>query len=149
MPFEQTPRRAHPQSVDLFVDRRFFFYVKVGRRNVGFGLIIIVIRYKILDCVVGKKGLKLLVKLCRQRFVVSDDQRWPLYLLDHVRDRKRLAAARNSQQNLVLLTGIQICYELLDSFGLITLRRVFRHETKLHALIIMQNARRRKSPRAV
>ena len=27
MPFEQPARGAHPQPVDLVVDRRFFFYV--------------------------------------------------------------------------------------------------------------------------
>ena len=55
-PLKQRARRGHPQAVDLFVDRRFFFDVGVRGRNVGFRLVIVVIGNEILDRVFGKEA---------------------------------------------------------------------------------------------
>jgi len=48
---------AHP--VDLLVDRAVFFYVGVGARDVGLGLVVVVVADEILDRIVGEEGLEL------------------------------------------------------------------------------------------
>src|SRR5205085_2242394 len=60
-PLEQTARRRQSQAVDLFVDRRFLLDEGVGRRDVGFGLIVIVITDEVFDGVLRKERLELLV----------------------------------------------------------------------------------------
>ena len=72
---------------------------------------------------------------------MSNHKRRPLNLLNHIRDRKCLAAARDPKQNLVFFTIVQICNKLFDCLGLVALRRIFRNETELHTLIIKQKAR--------
>ena len=113
-------RRGQSQPVDLVVDRRFFFYVKVRRRNVRLGLVVIVIGDKILDRVLRKKCLEFLIKLGRKRLVMGQNKRRPLDLLDHVRDRERLAAARDAEQHLVLCAVVQALNQLLDRLRLVT-----------------------------
>ena len=44
-------------AVDLLVDRGFFLDIGVGARNIGFGLVVVVIGDEILDRVVGKEDL--------------------------------------------------------------------------------------------
>src|SRR4051812_41439439 len=121
MPLEKRTRRAHSQAIDLLVDRRFFFYVQIGGGNVRLRLVVVVIRNKILDRVLGKERLEFLVKLGRESFVVREDKRRTLDFLDDVRDRERFTGARYSQQNLVLLAPVQSLDKLGDRLGLIAL----------------------------
>jgi hypothetical protein len=64
-------------------------------------LIIVVIRNEVFDRVLGKKRAELLVKLRGECLIVRDDERGPLRLVDHTRDRECLAAAGDAEQNLV------------------------------------------------
>ena len=143
-PLKKRARRREPQTINLLVDGRFFFYVKIGGRNVGLGLVIVVIRDKILDRVLGEKSLEFLIKLCRERLVMRQHECRPLRLFDHMGNRKCLAAARYAQQNLIFRAVVQIIDELFDCFGLIALRRIFRNETELHPLIIAKECRKIK-----
>ena len=61
MPLEQPACRREPQPVDLVVDRRFFFDIKVGRGNICLGLVIVIVRDKIFDRIFREKCLKFLV----------------------------------------------------------------------------------------
>ena len=101
-PLEQRTSRRQPQPVDLFVDSRFFFYVKVGGRNVCFRLVVVVVRDEIFDRVLGEERLEFLIELGGERLIMCQHQRRPLRLLDNVRDRKRFAAARDAEQDLIL-----------------------------------------------
>ncbi len=69
-----------PQAVDLLVDRGVFLDVDVALRDVGFGLIIVVIADEIVDRVVRKELLELAIELGGQRLVVREDERRPLDL---------------------------------------------------------------------
>ena len=80
-----------PQTVDLFVDQRIFFDVRVGGRNVGFWLIIIVVTYKILYRIVREEVLELPIQLGRERLVGGEHQGGAIGLRDDVRNRKGLA----------------------------------------------------------
>ena len=145
VPLKKRTRRAQAKTVDLVVDRRFFLYVEIGGRDVCFRLVIVVIRDKILDRVLRKKSFEFLIKLCRECLVMSKDERRPLHLFDHVRDRKGLSAAGNAEQNLVFGTIIEALNEMFYCRRLVALGLIFRNETKLHTLIIQQNADDRKA----
>ena len=73
--FKQRARRRHAQAIDVFVDDRVLFDVSVRRRNVGFGLVIVVVRNEILDGVFRKERPEFLIKLGRQSLVVRNDKR--------------------------------------------------------------------------
>ena len=71
---EERTRGAHAQLVKLIVDSCFFIDIKICRRDIGFGLVIIVVADEILDGVFRKKRFELVIELCRQRFVVGENQ---------------------------------------------------------------------------
>ena len=60
-------RMAHP--VDLLVNLALFLDIGVRARDIRLGLIVIVVAYKVLDRVIGKKALELPIKLGGQRLV--------------------------------------------------------------------------------
>ena len=59
-----------PQPVDLLVDRRVLLDIDVALRDVGFGLVIVVIADEIRDGVIGEKVAKLGKELGSECFVV-------------------------------------------------------------------------------
>ena len=74
-PLEQRARGRQPQLVQLIVDGRFLLDVNVAGGNVGFRLVIVVIRDEILDGVVREKALELVIELRGQRLVVRQHER--------------------------------------------------------------------------
>ena len=48
---------AQAQALDVFVDRRVFFDVRVRRRHVRFGLVVVVVRDEVLDGVAPERNL--------------------------------------------------------------------------------------------
>ena len=79
------------------IDLEVFFDVSIGGSNVGFGLVIIVIRNKIFDGIVGKKAFKLAIKLCGKGFVMAQNQNGAVELGNHVGNRKGFARASYAQ----------------------------------------------------
>ena len=69
------------QAVDLVVDGRVLLDVEVLRRDVGLGLVVVVVADEVLDRVVREELAELVAELGRQRLVVGDDQRGLLHLL--------------------------------------------------------------------
>ena len=63
--FQQRPGRRMAHPINRFVYARFFFDIGVAARDIGFGLIIVVIRYEIFDGIVGEKAFEFAVKLRR------------------------------------------------------------------------------------
>jgi len=107
-------------TVDLFVDLAFFFDERVGTRNVGFWLIIIIETDKVFDGVVGKETFEFAVKLGSQSFVWGKDNRWSLGCLDYFGDGECFTCTRGPQQNLVAITVGNPCNKFLDCGGLVT-----------------------------
>ena len=52
-------RVAHP--VDLFVDLGFFLDIGVGARDIGFGLVVVVVGHKVFDGVIGEEAFEFAV----------------------------------------------------------------------------------------
>ena len=104
-------RVAHP--VDRLVHRAFLLDVGVGARDIGLGLVIIVIADEIFDRIVGEEALELAIELRGEDLVGREDQRRALQRLDHLGHGEGLARAGDAEQHLVALARLR----RLDQFG--------------------------------
>ena len=107
------------EALDLLVDGRVLLDEGVARRDVGLGLVIIVVADEVLDGVVGEEILELRVELRRQRLVMGDDERRPVALRDHVGHGEGLPRARDPQQRLVPVPRLDRGHQLRDRLRLI------------------------------
>jgi hypothetical protein len=118
-PVRQAGGGAEAQAVEVVVAGGVFFDVDVALRDVGLGLIIVVVTDEIFHGVVGKQFLELFIKLGREGFVMADDQRRPLQSLDDVGHCERLSAARDAQQDVVILVAGKVLHQPVDGSRLI------------------------------
>ena len=88
------------QPVDLVVDRAVLLDVRVARRDVGLGLVVVVVADEVLDPVVGEELAELGGQLGGEALVRCEDQRGPLHLLDRPRHRGALARPGDAEQGL-------------------------------------------------
>ena len=128
---EQRARRRVAQAVDLLVDRRVLLDVEVLRGDVGLGLVVVVVGDEVLDRVVREELPELVAELRGQRLVVRDHERRPLDLLDREGHRGRLAGARDTQQRLEAVAGLDALGELRQRLRLIRYGPVGRVDSKL------------------
>jgi hypothetical protein len=98
---QQRPCRRVAHAVDLLVDRAFLLDIGVGSRDIGLGLVIIVIGDEIFHRIVGEQRPHLAIELRRQRLVRREDQCRPLDLADHMRGGEGLARPGDAEQHLV------------------------------------------------
>ena len=89
------------EAVDLVVDRRVLLDVGVGRREVGLGLVVVVVGDEELDPVLREELPQLRGELGGQRLVGLDDQGRALDLLDRPGDRGGLPAPGDALEGLV------------------------------------------------
>jgi len=113
---------------DLVVDRGFLLNVGVRLRDVGLGLVVVVVRDEVLDGVPREEGLELLVELRGERLVVRQHQRRPVGLRDHRRHGEGLARSRDAQQHLVLVAALEAAHELVDRARLVALGLEVAHQ---------------------
>ena len=123
-------RQAHP--VDFFVDFCFFFDVQVMPRNVGFRLVIIVIRHEIFNRVFREELAEFRIELGCQRLVVRHHQRRHLQALNHIGDGKRLAGCSRAKQHLVAVPFFHPFHQLINGFRLVTSRLVWSYQFEIH-----------------
>ena len=140
-PLEEAARRREPEPVDLLVDRRLLLDVRVRLRDVGLGLVVVVVRDEVLDGVAREEGLELLVELRGERLVVGQHERRAVHLGDDRGHRERLAAAGDAEQHLVLVAAQQAGRELVDRAGLVAPRLEVAHQLELRV------GRRGRQPR--
>ena len=105
-PGEQRGGRRVPEPLDLVVHRRVLLDVGVGLRDVGLGLVVVVVAHEVLDRVLGEDLAELVRQLRRQRLVGRDHERGSLDPLDQVGDGERLPGAGGPQERHVLLTRL-------------------------------------------
>src|SRR5581483_5975503 len=116
---EQGRRGRVTQALDLIVDRGVLLDIRVGLRNVGLRLVVVVVADEVLDGVLGKELPKLVGELRRERLVRGHHERRLLHALDDVRDRERLAGAGRAEQGQAVLAGQNALGELVDGFRLV------------------------------
>ena len=118
-PAKQGTGGAQPQFLDLVVDREVFLDVGVRCREVGLGLVVVVVADEILHAVVREEVFELAVELRRERLVVAQDQRRAVHLGDHVGHGEGLSGAGNAEQGLGRNAVLEALHELFDGFGLV------------------------------
>ena len=115
-----------PQPLDLLVHRAVLLDVGVGGRDVGLGLVVVVVADEVLDRVVGEHLAELVGQLGAQGLVRGDHQGGALQRLHDVRDRERLARAGGAQQRGVGIAALDGRDQLFDRHRLITGRTELR-----------------------
>ena len=75
---EQRRRGRVAQAIDVVVDRRVLLDVRVGGRQVGLGLVVVVVGDEVLDGVLGEELAELVAQLCCEGLVVRDHEGGPL-----------------------------------------------------------------------
>src|SRR3984957_10796659 len=117
-------------AVDLLVDRGVLFYVGVGPRHIGLGLVVVVIADKIFHGVVGEETLELAIELRRQRLVRRQDDGGALRRLDHFGHGVGLARAGDAEQHLRAVVAADAFDQIPDRGRLVALRLVFGFDDK-------------------
>ena len=112
------------QTVDLIVDAAVFFDERVGLRDIGFGLIVVVVRDEVFDGVVGEELAELRAKLSGERLIVRHNEGRALNLLDQVRDGEGLSGSGGSEERLKLVAPAQTGGQVADSVGLVARRGI-------------------------
>ena len=94
------------QAVNLLIHRAVFLNERIGARDIGFGLIIIIIRDEIFHRIIGEEALKFRIKLRREGFIRRHNQGRALGLLDDFSHSEGLTGTRHAEQNLIAFNGV-------------------------------------------
>ena len=105
-PFKEAHRSRMAQFIDFIVDRRVFFNICIGRSNIRFRLIVIIVTDKVSHFVIREERLEFTAKLGSQCLVVGNDQRRFLHGFNDLGHGERLARPRGPEQDLRPLTGL-------------------------------------------
>jgi hypothetical protein len=84
-------------------------------------LVVVVVGNEILDGVLRKQRAELLEQLGGEGFVVGQHQGGALRTFDYACNSECFAAARNTEQNLILRAIAKTAHDCVDGRGLITL----------------------------
>ena len=123
-PAEQRVGRGVPQALDLGVDRGVLLDEGVGLRDVGLGLVVVVVADEVLDRVVRHEVAELVRELRREGLVVRHHQGRALHLLDEPGGRRGLAGSGRAEQHDIRLAGVDAVRELCDRLRLVAARDV-------------------------
>jgi hypothetical protein len=123
-PLEQCFGRRQAHLLDVLVDARVLFDVRVRRGHIGFRLIVVVVRDEVLDRVVRKELFEFAVQLRSEGFVRREHQRWFLDRLHYIGDGEGLAGAGDAQQGLRRQSGFEAFDQSADRLGLVASGRV-------------------------
>ena len=93
---------AEAHLLNAVVDGEIFFDIGIGARDVGFRLIIVVIRDEIFDRVIGEEVFELLVELSGEGLVVGNDEGGLAIVRDDIGHGKGLAGAGDTEQSLAV-----------------------------------------------
>ena len=84
------------QFFNFIVDRKVFFDISTRSRDIGFRLIVVVVRNEVFHCIIGEEGFKLRIQLSCQRFVMCQHKGRVLDAFHHIGDSKSFSRARNA-----------------------------------------------------
>ena len=121
-PREQGMGGGMAQLIDIVVDGGVLLDIGVGGRNVGFGLVIVVIADEVFHRTVREKGPQLAAQLGGERLVMSEYERGPVRARYDVCHSEGLARTRNTEQDLIAYAGVEVRDQLVDGGRLISRR---------------------------
>ena len=73
------------QTLHILVDGGILLNIGIGLRDIGLGLVVVVVGDEVLDRVVWQQAAELIGQLGRQRLVRRHDEGWPLHLFNQPR----------------------------------------------------------------
>ena len=117
-----------PEPVDLVVDRRVLLDVGVGGREIGLGLVVVVVGDEVLDPVLREQLPELARELGREALVGREHDRGPVDLRDHRGRRERLARAGDAEERLEAVAPLDPRGERFDRRRLVARGRQVGHE---------------------
>ena len=120
---QQRLGRRQPHLLDVLVDARVLLDVQVARRDVGLGLVVIVVGDEVLHRVLGEELAHLRVELRRQRLVGCQDEGRAAELGDDVGHGVGLARAGHPEQGLERQAVLDPLDQLGDCLRLVARRR--------------------------
>ena len=100
-------RCREAELIDLVVSGSVLCYIGVGRWDVCFWLVVIIIGDKLFYCVLREEFLHLAVKLRCQCFIVRKYQGWFVEPGDDIRHREGLTGAGDTKQSLELVAFLE------------------------------------------
>ena len=118
-PREQARRGLMAELLDLLVDGGVLLDVGVGLRNVGLGLVVVVVGDEVDHRVVGEQLAHLARHLGSERLVGLHDERGLVHGLDGLGHGEGLARAGDAHEGLVAQSLLHALGELLDGLGLV------------------------------
>ena len=118
-PGQERGRGRVPQAVDLVVDRGVFLDVRIARRDVCLGLVVVVVRDEVLHRRPRQVLAELIAQLCGQSLVVGNNERGPTGVGDEIGHREGLAGTGHPKQRLVTLTSSEPFLNCRDGVRLI------------------------------
>lgn len=83
--------------------------------------------HKVFNRIVREELLELAVELCRQSFIMRDDQRRFIQLLDDICHREGFTGAGNAEKCLALVAFLKTFYQLLNGLGLVAGGFIFQY----------------------
>lgn len=102
-------------------------------------LIVVIVTYKIVNCIFWEKFFELLCKLCGESFVMSEDECWFLEFLDNIRHGKGFSRSSHSKKCLKPHTLFQSWDEFFDRFWLVSCGSVFWLRLKISDIVERKN----------
>ncbi len=112
------------QTVNLIVHHRLFLDVGIGYRQIGLGLVEIVIRDEVMHRVLWKKRTVLLRELRGESLIVRNHKRGFVKCGYHVCYAKCLTRARGSEKRLLSLASRKAIEECGNGLRLVACRSV-------------------------
>src|SRR5439155_17451536 len=101
------------------------------RREVGLGLVVVVVGDEVLDAVLGEELPELVGELRRERLVRGDHQGGPLHPLDRPGDRRALAASGDAEQRLKAVATVDAARQRVDGGRLVAGRLELADDVEL------------------
>ena len=127
------------QTVNFIIDGGIFFDVSIGASDIGFRLVVIEIRNKIMHLVLGEKFTELGIELSGEGFIMSKNQSRLLNISNEVSHSKSLTRPRHTEQSLLTNPHLKTTGELSNCRRLITGGLEFTMKTKLWHTYILYN----------
>ena len=122
--------------LDLLVDRGVLLDIGVGLRDVGLGLIVVVVRDEVDDRVVGEHLAHLAGDLGGESLVRLHDEGGLVHGLDGLGHGERLAGTRDAHEGLVAKALLHTLRQSLDRLGLIACGVVGRGHGQGHVTLL-------------
>ena len=138
-----------PEPLDLLVDRGVLLDVGVGLRDVGLGLVVVVVRDEVLHRVVWEQLAQLVGELRRQRLVGQHDEHGPLQPLGHPSRGGGLAGTGGTHEHDVLDAVVHATLDLGDRSRLVARRLVVRDHLERRHLRTRMSQRDRGQTRHI